>query len=240
MITHSDDGPDFGPDDPLAVIMRPPADYLGPPMRPLRGDPPGCGTSPAAARRGRGRRGVCRRRSRRAAAAVGRAAVTRVPGAPAGAAARERSVGRALDVGVAEACQPPSPGVRPFFPDHGAEHRARSHRADRLVRPRPHSVADTHLRHGPAVRRQDPGRPHSVEGGPAVEVRGGCPWAERDKGSGRWAGAGGCGSRRGQGDGLWRAWGPGWRFVACGEAGWWLDACVGFRAPARFRSTRPR
>ena len=31
MITHSDDDPDFGPDDPLAVIMRPPAEYLSPP-----------------------------------------------------------------------------------------------------------------------------------------------------------------------------------------------------------------
>ncbi|MFF0187844.1 hypothetical protein [Streptomyces sp. NPDC005244] len=31
MITHSDDGPDFEPDDPLAVIMRPPSDLLGPP-----------------------------------------------------------------------------------------------------------------------------------------------------------------------------------------------------------------
>ncbi|GGN76653.1 hypothetical protein GCM10011579_057990 [Streptomyces albiflavescens] len=31
MITHSDDGPDFEPDDPLAVILRPSSDYLGPP-----------------------------------------------------------------------------------------------------------------------------------------------------------------------------------------------------------------
>ncbi|MEU9209770.1 hypothetical protein AB0D27_17915 [Streptomyces sp. NPDC048415] len=31
MITHSDDGPDFEPDDPLALILRPPSDYLGPP-----------------------------------------------------------------------------------------------------------------------------------------------------------------------------------------------------------------
>ncbi|GAB3169176.1 hypothetical protein [Streptomyces incanus] len=31
MITHSDDGPDFEPDDPLAVILRPASDYLGPP-----------------------------------------------------------------------------------------------------------------------------------------------------------------------------------------------------------------
>ncbi|MEU9992470.1 hypothetical protein AB0E10_37840 [Streptomyces sp. NPDC048045] len=31
MITYSDDGPDFEPDDPLAVIMRPPSEHLAPP-----------------------------------------------------------------------------------------------------------------------------------------------------------------------------------------------------------------
>lgn len=31
MITHSDEGPDFEPDDPLSVILRPPSDRLGPP-----------------------------------------------------------------------------------------------------------------------------------------------------------------------------------------------------------------
>ncbi|MCX5279435.1 MULTISPECIES: hypothetical protein [unclassified Streptomyces] len=31
MITHADDGPEFEPDDPLAVILRPPSDLLGPP-----------------------------------------------------------------------------------------------------------------------------------------------------------------------------------------------------------------
>ncbi|MFK4111257.1 hypothetical protein [Streptomyces sp. NPDC002176] len=31
MITYSDDGPDFEPDDPLAVIMRPPSGHLAPP-----------------------------------------------------------------------------------------------------------------------------------------------------------------------------------------------------------------
>jgi hypothetical protein len=31
LITHSDDGPDHDPDDPLTVILRPPADYLGAP-----------------------------------------------------------------------------------------------------------------------------------------------------------------------------------------------------------------
>ncbi|BBC30285.1 hypothetical protein SGFS_015790 [Streptomyces graminofaciens] len=31
MITYSDEGPEFEPDDPLAVILRPPSDRLGPP-----------------------------------------------------------------------------------------------------------------------------------------------------------------------------------------------------------------
>ena len=31
MITYSDDGPEFEPDDPLAVILRPGPDRLGPP-----------------------------------------------------------------------------------------------------------------------------------------------------------------------------------------------------------------
>ncbi|PWI15146.1 hypothetical protein DI272_13945 [Streptomyces sp. Act143] len=31
MITHSDEGPDVDPDDPLLVVLRPPAAYLGPP-----------------------------------------------------------------------------------------------------------------------------------------------------------------------------------------------------------------
>ncbi|MFE2587213.1 hypothetical protein [Streptomyces sp. NPDC059378] len=31
MITASDEGPDFDPDDPLAVILRPAPEYLGPP-----------------------------------------------------------------------------------------------------------------------------------------------------------------------------------------------------------------
>ncbi|MGW7255823.1 hypothetical protein [Streptomyces sp. NPDC054834] len=31
MITHSDDGPDFDPDDPLAVILRPPSEHLAAP-----------------------------------------------------------------------------------------------------------------------------------------------------------------------------------------------------------------
>ncbi|MGW7048126.1 hypothetical protein ACWGDT_36680 [Streptomyces avermitilis] len=55
MITHSDDGPDFEPDDPLAVILRPPSDYLGPP----------------AGRYEAIRRGAARRRLLRAAAGAG-------------------------------------------------------------------------------------------------------------------------------------------------------------------------
>jgi len=52
LITHSDEGPDHDPDDPLTVILRPPAEYLG--------APPGHYEAI--------RRGASRRRLRRAAA----------------------------------------------------------------------------------------------------------------------------------------------------------------------------
>ncbi|MFC8390504.1 hypothetical protein [Streptomyces sp. NPDC057238] len=55
MITRSDDGPEFEPDDPLAVILRPTSDYLGP--------PPG--------RYEQIRRGAARRRLVRAAVGAG-------------------------------------------------------------------------------------------------------------------------------------------------------------------------
>ncbi|MFF4489008.1 hypothetical protein ACFY0F_21350 [Streptomyces sp. NPDC001544] len=55
MITHSDDGPDFDPDDPLAVILRPSSGHLAP--------PPG--------RFEEIRRGAARRRLLRTAAGVG-------------------------------------------------------------------------------------------------------------------------------------------------------------------------
>lgn len=55
MITHSDEGPDFDPDDPLTVLLRPPAEHLG--------APPGHFEAV--------RRGAARRRLLRAAAGVG-------------------------------------------------------------------------------------------------------------------------------------------------------------------------
>ncbi|MEU9399792.1 hypothetical protein [Streptomyces sp. NPDC048242] len=55
MTTFGDDGPDFGPEDPLAVIMRPPATHLAP--------PPG--------RYEEIRRGAARRRILRAAVGAG-------------------------------------------------------------------------------------------------------------------------------------------------------------------------
>ncbi|MFK4105778.1 hypothetical protein ACI2L1_38115 [Streptomyces sp. NPDC019531] len=67
MITHSDEGPDRDPDDPLTVLLRPSADYLG--------APPG--------RYEAIRRGAARRRLLRAAAGaaltVGVAALAFLP-----------------------------------------------------------------------------------------------------------------------------------------------------------------
>ncbi len=55
MITRSDEDPEFASDDPLAVVLRPTSDYLGPP----------------AGRFEAIRRGAARRRRTRAAAGVG-------------------------------------------------------------------------------------------------------------------------------------------------------------------------
>ncbi|WP_282701005.1 hypothetical protein [Streptomyces sp. CC219B] len=55
MITPADDGPDVDPDDPLVVVLRPPAEFLGP--------PPG--------RYEAIRRGAARRKLRRAAVGAG-------------------------------------------------------------------------------------------------------------------------------------------------------------------------
>ncbi|MET7290289.1 hypothetical protein [Streptomyces sp. NPDC005573] len=57
MITYSDEGPDFEPDDPLAVIMRPPSEHLAPPL----------------GRYEEIRRGAARRRMLRAAVGAGAA-----------------------------------------------------------------------------------------------------------------------------------------------------------------------
>ncbi|MER7485903.1 hypothetical protein ABTY20_08345 [Streptomyces sp. NPDC126497] len=55
MITHVDDDPEFDPDDPLAVLLRPTSDRLGPP----------------AGRYEEIRRGAARRRLARAAVGAG-------------------------------------------------------------------------------------------------------------------------------------------------------------------------
>lgn len=62
LITHSDEGPEFGPDDPLAVVLRPPSDRLGPPP----------GRFEAI------RRGAARRRLARTVAGVGLACAVAV------------------------------------------------------------------------------------------------------------------------------------------------------------------
>ncbi|MFJ8023183.1 hypothetical protein [Streptomyces sp. NPDC096311] len=103
MITHPDEGPDFEPDDPLAVILRPASDYLGP--------PPG--------RYEVIRRGAARRRLLRAAVGVGsvcavaalvalpvRLSTSQAPASPAVPLAPPASEGRPSSV-------PPSPSASP-------------------------------------------------------------------------------------------------------------------------------
>ncbi|MFJ2260074.1 hypothetical protein ACIOKD_17305 [Streptomyces sp. NPDC087844] len=95
MITHSDDGPDFEPDDPLAVILRPASDYLGP--------PPG--------RYEAIRRGAARRRLLRAAAGAGLlCAVTALVALPVRLAAPDRPVSPTVPLA------PPSTSSRPASP----------------------------------------------------------------------------------------------------------------------------
>ncbi|QUW79269.1 hypothetical protein HEP84_36230 [Streptomyces sp. RLB1-33] len=103
MITHSDEGPDFEPDDPLAVILRPASDYLGPPT----------GRYEAI------RRGAARRRLLRAAVGVGsvcavaalvalpvRLSTSQAPASPTVPLAPPPSEGRPSSV-------PPSPSASP-------------------------------------------------------------------------------------------------------------------------------
>jgi hypothetical protein len=101
LITHSDDGPDFGPDDPLAVIMRPPSDHLGP--------PPG--------RYEAIRRGAARRRLLRASAGVAMAcAVGALVALPLRSAAPESPVSPVVPLAPPPASGPsvvPSPSVSP-------------------------------------------------------------------------------------------------------------------------------
>ncbi|MET9902230.1 hypothetical protein [Streptomyces sp. NPDC006446] len=101
MITHSDDGPDFDAEDPLAVIMRPPSDYLGP--------PPG--------RYEAIRRGAARRRLLRAAAGAGLAcAVGALVALPLRSAAPESPVSPVVPLAPPSASSPsaePTPSVSP-------------------------------------------------------------------------------------------------------------------------------
>ncbi|GAA3819321.1 hypothetical protein GCM10022403_060970 [Streptomyces coacervatus] len=113
MITHSDEGPDFDPDDPLTVILQPPAEYLG--------APPG--------RYEEIRRGASRRRLLRAAAGAaltcgvaalvvlplhlttaGRPASPTVPLAPPPASSRSTTTPPST---TAPAPVTPSPSARP-------------------------------------------------------------------------------------------------------------------------------
>ncbi|MET7386811.1 hypothetical protein ACFYPT_33580 [Streptomyces sp. NPDC005529] len=110
MITHSDDGPDFEPDDPLAVIMRPPSDLLGPP----------------AGRYEAIRRGAARRRLLRASLGAGLAcAVAVLVALPLRAAQSEGPASPTVPLAPPPASSPstvpdPSPSQRGVSPRPGA------------------------------------------------------------------------------------------------------------------------
>lgn len=115
MITHSDEGPDFEPDDPLAVILRPTSDYLGP--------PPG--------RYEAIRRGAARRRLLRAAVGVGSAcAVAALVALPLRLSTSQAPVSPTVPlapptVGPASIV-PPTPSASPVPVSSGPTQRART------------------------------------------------------------------------------------------------------------------
>ncbi|MFF4019886.1 hypothetical protein [Streptomyces sp. NPDC001843] len=93
MITHSDDGPDFDPDDPLAVILRPASAHLAP--------PPG--------RFEEIRRGAARRRLLRAVAGVGAScAVAAVLALPLLRTSHEPPASPVVPLGPATSSSPPA------------------------------------------------------------------------------------------------------------------------------------
>ncbi|MET8942919.1 hypothetical protein ABZX30_04830 [Streptomyces sp. NPDC004542] len=168
MITHSDDGPDFDPDDPLAVILRPPSEHLVAPV----------GRYEAV------RRAAARRRMLRAAAGVGAScAVAAVlalpllrtghqpPASPVGPLAPPAATSR-------PAVPPPSPSASPG----GARGTAPSTRP--TPRPSNESPTDGRTTGGRGTREQAPtaapggSAPRSPDT-PAAEVTARPGWTAR-------------------------------------------------------------
>jgi hypothetical protein len=105
LTTRSDEGPDFEPDDPLAVILRPDSDVLG--------APPG--------RYGAVRRGAARRRLRRTAAGVGLScAVAALVALPFHLAAPERPAPPVLPLAPPPVSSPSAPRTPPAVPTPSA------------------------------------------------------------------------------------------------------------------------
>ncbi|MFE5139215.1 hypothetical protein ACFRDV_16325 [Streptomyces fagopyri] len=122
MITRPDDGPDPEADDPLAVILRPSSDYLGPPT----------GRYEAI------RRGAARRRLLRAAAGVGlTCAVAALVALPLRMAAPDAPVSPTVPLAPPPASGPTARSTPPPAPDPSA--------SPRSVTPRPIDRSRTHI-----------------------------------------------------------------------------------------------
>ncbi|WP_405829693.1 hypothetical protein [Streptomyces sp. NBC_01176] len=122
MITRPDDGPDFEPDDPLAVILRPSSDYLGPP----------------AGRYEAIRRGAARRRLLRAAAGAGlTCAVAALVALPLRMTAPGTPVSPSVPLAPPPASSPPPRSTPPTAPGPSA--------SPSSVTPRPGGRTRTHL-----------------------------------------------------------------------------------------------
>ncbi|MFG2311088.1 hypothetical protein ACGFS9_20825 [Streptomyces sp. NPDC048566] len=140
MITPADEGPDVEPDDPLALVLRPPSELLGPPAGRYRAV----------------RRGAARRRLLRAAGGVGLVcAVAALVALPLRAAQQHDPAPPAVPLAPPPASSPstvpdPSAGQRGGAPRPGA--------GDRSARPSETSVPSTAPTRGGTDRPSTRGR----------------------------------------------------------------------------------
>ncbi|MFJ5271982.1 hypothetical protein [Streptomyces sp. NPDC088358] len=164
MITRPDDGPDFEPDDPLAVILRPSSDYLGPP----------------AGRYEAIRRGAARRRLLRAAAGAGlTCAVAALVALPLRMAAPDTPVSPSVPLAPPPASDPPPRSTPPAAPGPSASPRSVTPRPAGRTRTRipsaqtgratdgraPSTTPRPTLSSPSAIPTPDPGRTVTTRGG---------------------------------------------------------------------------
>ncbi|MGW3631759.1 hypothetical protein ACWD7F_16600 [Streptomyces sp. NPDC005122] len=157
MITRPDDGPDSEPDDPLAVILRPSSDYLGPP----------------AGRYEAIRRGAARRRLLRAAAGAGlTCAAAALVALPFRTAAPDAPVSPTVPLAPPPASGPAPRSTPSVAPDPSA--------SPSSVQPRPGGRTRTHLPSAQTGRATD-GRAPSTTPRPTLSSPSAVPTRGSDR-----------------------------------------------------------